>query len=188
MLSDPETTSSDTILEDLPFYLARAALNFRRFNDRTLRAIGLESQAPGIASVLHALDEQDHCTVKSLVGRTRLPNGTLTGLLDTLERDRCIRRVPNPDDGRSWRIRLSAKGRRVCAKLHQRHRLVMEVLREALSDEEAAELKRLLARVTARMCAYTSADSHKADYTMPHGPDTQHQSDSKSQSYGTRGG
>ena len=158
MISSPNTPSGGTILEDLPFYLARAVVNFRRFNDRTLRAVGLESQAPGIASVLHALDEQDDCTVNSLVERTHLPNGTLTGLLDNLERDRCIQRVPNPADRRSWRIRLTAKGRRLCVKLQQRHRMVMAMFHDALSDQETAELKRLLAQVTARMRTYTSEE------------------------------
>jgi DNA-binding MarR family transcriptional regulator len=155
MAPHPDTPSDGTLLEDLPFHLARAALDFRRFNDRTLRAVALDSQAPGIASVLHALDEQVCCTVKELIGRTHLPNGTLTGLLDTLERDRCVQRVPNPDDGRSWHVRLTPKGRRVCTRLRQRHRMVMQVLGETLSDDEAAVLKRLLARVTARMRAYT---------------------------------
>lgn len=159
MHSDPTTPSGGTMLEDLPFYLARAALNFRRFNDRTLRAVGLKSQAPGIASVLHALDEEDDCTVNSLVERTHLPNGTLTGLLDGLERDRCIERSPNPADGRSWNIRLTPKGRRLCAKLQQRHRMVMAVFSDTLSEQEIAELKRLLARVTARMRTFTSSEN-----------------------------
>jgi DNA-binding MarR family transcriptional regulator len=51
-------------------------------------------------------------------------------LLDGLERDRCIRRVRNADDGRSWRVCLTEKGRRLCAKLDQRHRVVMDLFRE----------------------------------------------------------
>lgn len=92
-------------------------LGFRRFNDRTLRAVGLKPQPPGMASVLHALEEQDDCTVNSVVQRTHLANGTLTGLLDALERDGCLQRAANPDDGRSWRIQLTPAGRRLCAKL-----------------------------------------------------------------------
>lgn len=158
MLSDPEPPSGITILEDLPFYIARAAVAFRRFNERSVRAVGVEPQAPGIASILHALSEQDDCTVSSLVGRTGLPNGTLTGLLDTLEADRCIQRVPNPVDGRSWCIRLSAKGRRLCVKLEERHRVVMTMFRDTLSDRETVQLKRLLARVTDRMRRYVSEE------------------------------
>jgi DNA-binding MarR family transcriptional regulator len=158
MASTPGSPSRDTVLDDLPFHLARAGLAFRRFNHRTLHAIGLKPQAPGLASVLHALEENDDCTVNRLVEQTQLPNGTLTGLLDALEQDGCIERVRNPDDGRSWRIRLTKSGRRLCEKLQQRHRAVMGLFRDALSEAEMVELKRLLAQVTARMRAYRAED------------------------------
>ncbi len=154
MLADPKVQAGDTILEDMPFYLVRAGLSFRRFNEQTLRVVGLKSQAPGTASVVHALREQDDCAVSSLVHRTHLPNGTLTGLLDALEHEGCIQRKRDTDDRRSWRVRLTAKGHRLGEKLEKRHRLVMEVLSQALSTEEAAELKRLLGRVTDHMHAH----------------------------------
>lgn len=156
MVSDAKLPPGRTILEDLPFHLARVGLSFRRLNERTLRAVGLKSQAPGMASVVHALREQDGSAVSSLVERTHLPNGTLTGLLDVLEREGCISRVRDVDDRRSWRVRLTAKGHRLGAKLEKRHRLVMVVLGQALSADEAAELDRLLARVNAHMRAHTA--------------------------------
>lgn len=142
------------MLEDMPFFLARVGLSFRRFNERTLREVGLKSQAPGTASVVHALREQDDCAVSSLVNRTHLPNGTLTGLLDALEHEGCIQRRRDTDDRRSWRVRLTPKGHRLGVKLEKRHRVVMEVLNQALSAEEAAELKRLLGRITTHMHAH----------------------------------
>src|SRR5271165_192220 len=114
--SDPTTSS---VLEDLPFYLARATLAFRRFNDLTLRAVGLASLAPGAASILHALHEERSCTVNRLVERTHLPNGTLTGLLDELEVDGYLARFPNPEDGRSWLVGLTTQGLRLCRKLQK---------------------------------------------------------------------
>ncbi len=154
MASDLQRRSGGTILEDLPFCLARVGLAFRRFNERTLRAVGLRSQAPGMASVVHALREQDDCPVCSLVERTHLPNGTLTGLLDALEGEGCIHRTRDADDRRSWRIRLTAKGNRLGAKLEKRHRQVMAVLSQALSADEVAELQRLMARVTDHLRAH----------------------------------
>ena len=161
MASTPPRPAGASVLEDLPFHLVRTALAFRRFNDRTLHAVGLEPQAPGVASVLHALEETQDCTVSHLIEQTHLPNGTLTGLLDQLENDQCIQRIRNPDDRRSWCIRLTPKGRRICAKLRDRHRLVMDMLGEVLSAGEAEELKRLLARVTARMRDYRPEDGVK---------------------------
>jgi DNA-binding MarR family transcriptional regulator len=149
--SDPTTCS---VLEDLPFCLARATLGFRRFNDLTLRALGLRSLAPGAASILHALEEERRCTVNRLVERTHLPNGTLTGLLDELEGEGYLERFSNPEDGRSWLVGLTAQGLRICKKLQKRHALVMEVFGETLTDAEQAELVRLLGKVTQCMRAY----------------------------------
>jgi DNA-binding MarR family transcriptional regulator len=149
--SDQATCS---VLEDLPFCLARATLGFRRFNDLTLRAIGLTTLAPGAASILHALQEERSCTINRLVERTHLPNGTLTGLLDELEEEGHLARFSNPEDGRSWLVGLTPQGLRLCKKLQKRHALVMEVFGEALTDADQAELVRLLGKVTQCMRAY----------------------------------
>ena len=144
----PSEPTMRSVLEDLPFCLARATLGFRRFNDQTLRATGLPTLAPGEASVLHALEEEPDSTVNRLVERTHLPNGTLTGLLDELEAEGYLARFSNPMDGRSWLVGLTAKGQRLCRKLRQRHGMVMEVFAGTLSDAEQAELVRLLGKVT----------------------------------------
>lgn len=170
MRPKPSTPSPSTVLEDLPFYLARASLNFRRFNDRTLRELGLPSLAPGAASVVHALAENKNCTVSSVAERTQLPNGTLSGLLDSLEVDGYLRRVENADDGRSWRLRLTARGRRLAAKLTRRHEVVMRHFSEVLSEQETAQLKDLLARLTARMRAYPAHSTSKSRRQRPDGP------------------
>jgi DNA-binding MarR family transcriptional regulator len=152
LLQSNQTTCS--VLEDLPFCLARATLGFRRFNDLTLRAIGLASLAPGAASILHALQEEPSCTVNRLVEKTHLPNGTLTGLLDELAEDGFLTRFSNPEDGRSWLVGLTSQGLRLCKKLQRRHGLVMKVFGETLTDAEQAELVRLLGKVTQCMRAY----------------------------------
>lgn len=147
---------SRPILEDLPFHLARATLSFRRFNDLTLRSVGLDRMAPGLATVLHAVEELSECTVNQLVEKTHLPNGTLTGLLDTLQRDGHIQRNRNPEDGRSWLIGLTEVGRQLCEKLHKRHWLAMDHFHEALTNAESAELTRLLEKATVCMRSYTT--------------------------------
>lgn len=158
-----------SLLEDLPFHLARATLGFRRFNDQTLRAVGLEAQAPGLATVLHALSELGESPVRLLVEKTHLPNGTLTGLLDSLERDGLIQRTRNPSDGRSWLVGLTKRGRSHCKKLQERHRIVMEAFREALSEAEAAELTGLLDRLTTRMREYGLEPQASARARHPRG-------------------
>lgn len=157
----PTLAAKTPVLNDLPFCLARASLNFRRFSDQTLRVVGLERLAPGLASVLHALEDLGDCTVNQLVDKTHLPNGTLSGLLDTLEKEAFVKRCPNPEDGRSWLLVLTPKGRKVCSKLDERHRLVLGIFAKTFSKEEAAALAVLLEKAGEGMRAYCT-ESDKA--------------------------
>ncbi len=150
-------TPPRTVLDDLPFCLAQASLVFRRFSDLTLRATGVDGQAPGLATVLHTLDEFGESPVSLLVDQSRLPNGTVTGLLDTLEDDGLIRRTRNPEDGRSWIVALTPKGNRACGKLRRRHGRVMAVFGDALSKAEARRLATLLRKLSSHLQAYTGS-------------------------------
>ena len=128
-----------------------------------------------MASVLHALAEGDNCPVSSLVKKTQLPNGTLTGLLDALEEDGRIERTDNPRDGRSWIIRLTPAGRAFCARLEERHKVVMSVFQDALTEEEAAELRRLLEKTTSTMRVHVgggvaAASSRRSRKPVPKAP------------------
>lgn len=143
--------SPHSVLDDLPFCLARATLAFRRFDDLTLRAMGIQSMPPGMASILHALKERDGCPVNDLVRMTNIPNSTMTGLLNSLERKGYIIRTRNPADGRSRIIRLRSGGIELYNRLLERHRSVMTLFQEALSEQESSDLKRLLDKITRHM-------------------------------------
>jgi DNA-binding MarR family transcriptional regulator len=125
--------------------------------------VGLRTQPLGAGTVLHALFEQNDCTVKDLVKRTQIPNGTLTGILDRLENDGLVRRAENTDDGRSWRIRLTANGQRMRKQLMRRHEISMRLFDSVFSPREAARLKRDLTRLTIYMRCYVSAGEHCYD-------------------------
>jgi DNA-binding MarR family transcriptional regulator len=146
-----------SVLHDLPFSVNKAGLSFRRLCDVTSKDVGLAPQPPGMAFVLHTLHELSDCTVNALVEHTHLPNGTLTGLLDALECDGHVQRLRNDADGRSWIVRLTPAGRRLCRKLDRRHATVMRLFSKALSDEESAKLVRLLAKLTTAMRGYIAA-------------------------------
>jgi DNA-binding MarR family transcriptional regulator len=155
MATTPPRAAQASALDDLPFHLARTALAFRRFSDQTLRMVGLGDLPAGVASVLHALDEQGACPVNGLIESTHLPNGTLTGLLDNLERDGLVTRTRNPDDGRSWLVSLTKEGNALCTKLHVRHRNVMRHLRNVLTPAETEQLKSLLQKISVSLREYS---------------------------------
>lgn len=163
----PQVRRARNRLDDLPFYLVRAAVAFRRMNDCALRKVGMRSQPVGAGSVLHVLFEQNSCTVKSLVEQTQIPNGTLTGVLDGLVEDGFIRRVENADDGRSWLIQLAPKGEVMRDRITRRHEIIMELFAKALSARETALLKHALHRLTESMNDHVSANRSQTPTSRP---------------------
>jgi DNA-binding MarR family transcriptional regulator len=146
---------ADRLKEDLPFCLAALYHGFRGMVDRLHLDSGLhlKSVKPGMGTIFLALCDEDDCNVKHLVQRLRLPNATLTGLLDRMETSGIIERHPCPDDGRAFRVRLTVFGRSLEAGMKKRHQHAMDVLQSGLSEAEVAELKRLLGRVLSNLHA-----------------------------------
>ncbi|MEW6307009.1 MAG: MarR family transcriptional regulator [Verrucomicrobiota bacterium] len=141
-------------LDDLPFHLASLHYGFRSLIERLRLDTSLHTKVrPGMASIFFALCEEDNCIIKRLVQRLRIPNATLTGLLDAMEHDGLIERSPCPDDGRAFRVRLTPFARSLEAGMRQRHNRAMEILQAGLGDAEVNELRRLLGRVLANLHA-----------------------------------
>jgi DNA-binding MarR family transcriptional regulator len=58
------------------------------------------------------LFEEDGLRMGELARRARLSKQTMTTMVRLLERDGLVRRDPDPDDGRAFRIVLTSKARR----------------------------------------------------------------------------
>jgi DNA-binding MarR family transcriptional regulator len=137
-----------TLLDDLPFYLAGLDLAFRGLLER----MRLEAKAnlefrPGMGSIFFALCEQDDCIIKELVARLKIPNSTVTSLLDAMERSGILERHDCPDDGRAYRVRLTPAGRALEPAMRERHQSTLDILQAGLSEGDVRELKRLLAHL-----------------------------------------
>ncbi|WP_408007575.1 MarR family winged helix-turn-helix transcriptional regulator [Pseudalkalibacillus sp. A8] len=61
-------------------------------------------------SVLRTLNEADHISQKQLSKRSDKDQATLTKILDLLEKNEYIDRIPNPSDRRSFLIKITDKG------------------------------------------------------------------------------
>lgn len=145
-------------LSELPFLLVRVTHGFRAFADATLAEAGLaETIRPGMGAIYYALLEADGCAVKHLVDTLRIPNGTLTGLLDGMEKAGLIQRLPDPQDGRAWQVFLTPQGKALRARMQQRHQRVMQVLNEGFSAAESLKLREMLSRVLENMCGHVEA-------------------------------
>ena len=70
---------------------------------------GLEDLAGTRGRVIFALWNEDNIPIKKLVEKTSLDKATLTGIIDRLERDGYVKRIPSPDDKRATLISRTGK-------------------------------------------------------------------------------
>ena len=70
---------------------------------------GLEDLAGARGRVIFALWNEDNIPIKNLVEKTSLDKATLTGIIDRLERDEYVKRIPSPGDKRSTLISRTGK-------------------------------------------------------------------------------
>lgn len=76
---------------------------------------------------------------------------SMTGLLDGLEREQLVERVPHPTDRRKVNVQLGAKGKALLDAILPSYYTHIASLTADLSAEEQALLAGLLAKVSARL-------------------------------------
>lgn len=100
-------------------------------------------------------------TPTRLAARLEMPLSTVLFRLGRLERRGHAERVPNPDDGRSYLIRLTKKGEQLLAQARPAFRDYAEAVEDRLGPERVeslrAALDELRQAVTAELEARSSA-------------------------------
>lgn len=97
------------------------------------------------------------CAQSELEGRTPadiaaaagVSRATMTGLIDTLERDELVTREPDRQDRRMMLVRMTEKGRELLARLLPRHFQTVAQLMAPLNESERQTLIELLGRISA---------------------------------------
>ncbi len=88
---------------------------------------------------MHALEMLGHMvapTMKALAGRLGVTTGTLTAMIDRLERNGLVERKPNPDDRRSYILTLTPAGQQHFEQHYQFHIQLTEELCAGFKEEE----------------------------------------------------
>lgn len=80
-------------------------------------AIAAYGVTPGQAPVLKCLWQQDGLTQRELYQRVHIEQATMSNTLSRMERDGLIRRKPDRNDRRAQRVLLTAKARKLEAKV-----------------------------------------------------------------------
>jgi DNA-binding MarR family transcriptional regulator len=91
----------DKLRTSLGYALVRAFRRVNRETNRALRSHGLSAEQ---AHVLAVLWLEGPLKVGELQRTLMLSSATLTGAVDRMERAGLVRREPDPDDGRAYRI------------------------------------------------------------------------------------
>ena len=135
--------------------ISLAARGFARLSELRLKPLGF---GVGYLPVLVALNEGKAELQRDLARFARVEQPSMAQMLGRMERDELIQRMPDPADGRSSRISLTAIARarlpEACAVLFQGNR---EVLGD-FTDEESAQLIALLMRLITNLDRVTSAE------------------------------
>lgn len=106
------------------------------------------SVRPRVAKLLGA----DECvagprTPAELAEAAGVTRATMTGLVDTLERDGYVKREPDLEDRRMMSVRLTTKGERFLHELLPGHFQAVSAIMNTLTEAERKTLVRLLGKV-----------------------------------------
>lgn len=87
----------------------------------------------------------------TIAKRMTVARGTMTGILDSLQRRGLIRRIPHEEDGRRVLVEMTAEGAAGLMRLHhQLHRAEKRVM-ECLTESQQRSLLRILAVLQAHL-------------------------------------
>jgi DNA-binding MarR family transcriptional regulator len=103
----------------------------------------LRDREPGMAQLARLLD---------------LDKSSTTGLIDRAERRGLVRRVEVPEDGRAFRVVLTAEGRRLTEVLGVEVARQVAAVTEGLSDTNRQRLSRLASQIVIREAAVQGVD------------------------------
>jgi DNA-binding MarR family transcriptional regulator len=92
------------------FLLAKASQRFNELLVERFEARGFPEVRPSYGSVLVPLFDGQPLRLGEIAGQARLSKQAMTGLVRLCEQDGLVRREPDPDDGRAFRISLTGRG------------------------------------------------------------------------------
>lgn len=92
-------------------------------------------------------------TPAELAEAAGVTRATMTGLIDTLERDGFVKREPDPDDRRMMSVRLTARAEQFLREFLPGHYAVTSALMSTLTESERKTLVHLLTKIQQQAAA-----------------------------------
>lgn len=107
--------------------------------------------AVGQFPILVHLWEEQGITQKALRDLIRVEQPTLANTLKRMERDGLIKRVPDEEDKRQWRIYLTKRALDLKEVLQEKSRSANEIIVERLNETEQKEFLRMIGVITSTL-------------------------------------
>ncbi|MHB9003354.1 MAG: MarR family winged helix-turn-helix transcriptional regulator [Coriobacteriia bacterium] len=133
---------------DIGYLLNKATRLLRLQLAEALSDSGLTPQQTAVIMAI-AHSEAGHLTPSAIAASIDTDQATTSGLLERLTRDGWLHSTPNPDDGRSRLIGLTAKANSALPQLLEAADRVSAQATTCLSAQEIATLSTLLERLCA---------------------------------------
>lgn len=139
-----ETVSSGSV-GDLSLRLVD---EFAAFGPTYMKWVRSRMHEPGVSYARMRLLGALHCggpkIMSSISDELGVTRRNITALVDGLEEEGLVRRLPHPTDRRATVIELTDEGGRTMDTLYDGHRRAVAALFDGLSEEDRRELVRLL--------------------------------------------
>ncbi|WP_273522940.1 MarR family winged helix-turn-helix transcriptional regulator [Mailhella massiliensis] len=110
-----------------------------------LEKAGLRDIAPSHGDVLGQLLTCDSRNMSELAFHAHRTKSTVTALVTKLEKNGYVERIPDPEDSRGVKVRLTEKGRALKPAFDAISEGLQAIITDRLSEEEALKLEQLLA-------------------------------------------
>jgi DNA-binding MarR family transcriptional regulator len=114
---------------------------------RKFQRMNLESElTPSQYSILRTLWKSDKRTFKELSNICCCSQSTITGIIDTMERNHLVSRIDNPNDRRSLLVKLTDKGKKLKNETPSFHFFTKTCCKD-LEPQEIVDLNHLLKKL-----------------------------------------
>jgi DNA-binding MarR family transcriptional regulator len=127
--------------DDLGFLLAKATQRWNELLHERFRASGWGEVRLSYGSILVPLFEEDRLRMGELARRAGLSKQTMTTMVRLLEGEGLVRRERDPNDGRAFRVVLTAKARRFEPVAERALAELAEIARHRLGERRLASVK-----------------------------------------------
>lgn len=124
--------------------LARASSTFGRLTNLDIQRYGLTQPQ---FSVIEALGHLGPMKMGNFCSKMLTSGGNITVVIDNLEKDGLVERIPFPEDRRATTVRLTSKGEKLFKDIFSKHAQFVTKVASVLNEEEQIQLSALLKKL-----------------------------------------